>query len=42
VRTEEFWNSPPRPRYCRFWARSLPWRVVRSRRVSACTAGSAC
>jgi hypothetical protein len=42
VRTEEFWEQPPRPRCCRFWARSRPWRVVRGRPVSACTAGSAC
>jgi hypothetical protein len=42
VRTEEFWEQPPRPRCCRFWARSLPWRVVRGRPMSACTAGSAC
>ena len=32
----------PQPRCCRFWTRSLPWRVVPGRLVSACTAGSAC
>ena len=30
----------PRAGCCRFWARSLPWPVVRGRLVSACTAGS--
>jgi hypothetical protein len=45
----ERWCAPrssgtrrPRPRCCRSWARSPPWRVVLGRLVSACTAGSAC
>jgi hypothetical protein len=31
----------PRPRCCRFWARSPPWPVVHATPVSACTAGCA-